>query len=65
MATIDPHDRLQLSPAVGRLLRQVRRRIRRYVWLEGGAAVVAVLGLAFWATLAADWFFEPPRPVRA
>jgi hypothetical protein len=64
MATNDPHERPQLSPAVVALLRQVRRRIRRYVWLEGGAAVVAVLGLAFWATLAADWLFEPPWPAR-
>ena len=64
MATNDPHERPQLSPAVVALLRQVRRCIRRYVWLEGGAAAVAVLGLAFWAMLAVDWLFEPPRPAR-
>ena len=65
MAPIDPHGHPQLSPAVAALLGQVQRRIRHYVWLEGGAAAVAVLGLAFWATLAVDWLFEPPRPARA
>ncbi|MFH1265778.1 MAG: hypothetical protein ABIK89_08615 [Planctomycetota bacterium] len=43
----------------------LRRRIRRYVWLDGLAAAITWLGVAFWASLAVDWFFEPPRAVRA
>ena len=54
----------ELAPGIRELLVAVRRRIRRYVWLEGLAATVAVLGLAFWLSLGADWFFEPPREVR-
>ena len=46
------------------VLGTLRRRIRQYVWLEGAAAAVAWLGVAFWATLAVDWFFEPPVAVR-
>ena len=59
------HDRPMLAPAVETLLGTLRRRIRQYIWLEGCAAAVAWLGVAFWLTLAADWFFEPPPPVRA
>jgi hypothetical protein len=65
MATANPDDRVTLAPAVTSLLGALRRRIRRYVWLEGFAAAVAWLGAAFWATLAVDWFFEPPPEVRA
>lgn len=54
----------QLAPGIRQLLSTLRRRIRRYVWCEGLAATVAVLGAAFWLALAADWFFEPPREVR-
>jgi hypothetical protein len=54
-----------LAPAVETLLGTLRRRIRQYIWLEGCAAAVAWLGVAFWLTLAADWFFEPPPAVRA
>jgi hypothetical protein len=60
-----PNDRQpQLAPGIHQLLAAVRRRIRRYVWLEGLAANVAVLGAAFWLALGADWVFEPPRLVR-
>src|SRR3990172_8751336 len=55
---------LELAPAIRSKLTALRRRIRRYVWLEGLAASVAWLGIAFWASLAVDWFFEPPRAVR-
>ncbi len=58
------HDRPTLAPAVETLLDTLRRRIRQYIWLEGCAAAVAWLGAAFWLTLAADWFFEPPPAVR-
>jgi hypothetical protein len=58
-------DRPTLAPAIAAMLGTLRRRIRRYVWLQGCAAAVVWLGVAFWATLAADWFFEPPVAVRA
>jgi hypothetical protein len=58
------NDRPKLAPAVETLLSALRRRIRQYVWLQGCAAAVAWLGVAFWATLAADWFFEPSTGVR-
>jgi hypothetical protein len=60
MSTAPLHDRPSLSPAVQTALDDVRCRIRRYVWQEGVAAIVVWLGVAFWATLAIDWFFEPP-----
>jgi hypothetical protein len=49
---------------VKRAVRQLRRRIRLYVLSEGLAAVVIVVGLAFWLGLAIDWTFEPSRDVR-
>jgi hypothetical protein len=54
----------ELPPAVRRILDAVRRRIRAYVGLEGFALVVFVLGLAFWAGLLLDRFFEPSPGVR-
>lgn len=54
----------QLSPTIRALLESLRRRIRRYVWLEGMAAGLAWLGFSFWASLAIDWFLEPPAGVR-
>jgi hypothetical protein len=65
MATIDIDDRSLLAPAIVAGLRALRRRLRRYVWLEGSGAAVAWLGAAFWATLVIDWFFEPPLAARA
>lgn len=53
-------DRPELSPNVRATLSALRRRIRRYIWLEGIAAALAWLGFAFWASLAIDWFLEPP-----
>jgi hypothetical protein len=58
-----------VSPAaplrpIARKLAQLRRLVRLYVALEGIAAVVVVLGTAFWAGLAFDWLFEPPAPIR-
>ena len=61
---MNPDDRPTIAPAVKSLLHGLRRRIRQYVWLEGCAAAVAWLGAAFWATLAADWLFEPVPAVR-
>lgn len=57
-----PHP--QLATALQTLLDRLRRGIRRYVWIEGLGAVVVLLGLMFWASLAFDWFFEPLAVVR-
>lgn len=57
--------RPELPIAVTELLGKLRRQIRRYVWREGLAQTIAWLGIAFWATLAIDWFFEPSSRVRA
>src|SRR5262249_8452046 len=54
-----------LAPRISALLEGLRLRIRGYVWAEGLAWVVVVLGLAFWASLAFDWLFEPPWQFRA
>lgn len=55
----------QLDPEIQNLLDRLRRRIRLYVWLEGVAALVVVIGLAFWFGLLFDWLFEPPALVRS
>ena len=65
MATIDIDDRSLMAPAITAGLGALRSRLRRYIWLEGCGAAVAWLGMAFWATLAVDWFFEPPAAFRA
>ncbi|MEM9657516.1 MAG: hypothetical protein AAF961_04060, partial [Planctomycetota bacterium] len=44
---------------------QLKALVRLYVGLEGIAAVLVVLGAAFWAGLAIDWFFEPRPATRA
>lgn len=54
-----------LAPRIANLLAGLRLRIRSYVWTEGLAAAVAVLGLAFWLSIAFDWLFEPPWQFRA
>lgn len=64
MTTVAEPKTVQLAPSIGRLVSSLRGQIRRYVFVEGAAAVVTFLGLAFWATLALDWFFEPDRWVR-
>ena len=53
-----------LPPAIRQQLAVLRAKIRRYVWLEGLAAMAVWLGAAFWGSMALDWIFEPPRPVR-
>lgn len=62
--TPDPTPEPTLSPAVRAVLAALRRRIRRYVWLQGLATVVAWLGVAFWVSLGIDRRLEPPVPVR-
>ena len=54
----------RLDPALGSLLARPRRRICAYLWADGLAAVLVLLGVAFWVTLALDWTFEPPRAFR-
>src|SRR5271169_3858385 len=54
-----------LAPRIAALLRGLRLRIRGYIWAEGAAMTVLVLGLAFWSSLAFDWLFEPPWQFRA
>jgi len=54
----------ELRPAIRATLDVLRRRIRRYVWLQGAGAAAAWLGAAFWLSLALDWFFEPSPAVR-
>ncbi len=53
-----------LEPAIESLLSRLRRRIRAYLWTDGVAAALAVLGVGFWFSLALDWLFEPPRLLR-
>jgi hypothetical protein len=55
---------IELPPAIRRILDALRRRIRIYVWIQGLALVVVLIGVAFWVGLAADWTFEPSRDVR-
>lgn len=47
-----------LRPEIAAALETLRRRIRRYVLIEGVAAVLALLGGLFWLSLTADvvWF---------
>lgn len=58
-------EQIELARSVRSKLAALRRRIRRYVWLEGTMAAVIWLGVAFWASLGIDWLFEPSREVRA
>ena len=46
-----------LRPAITDLLRQLKRRIRSYVLMEGTALVLIVLLSAFWLTLGIDWAY--------
>ncbi len=54
-----------LDPAIESLLARLRRRIRAYVVADGVAAAVLTLAAGFWISLAIDWMFELPRPLRA
>jgi len=49
---------------VGRKVRLLRWLVRLYVCLDGLAAIVLVLGVAFWLCLGIDWAFEPATIVR-
>ena len=54
----------RLNPAIQSLLDRLRGRIRAYLWADGIAAVIVLLGACVWGTLALDWLFEPPRAMR-
>ena len=64
MATQAKRPATRLEPALASLLARLRRRIRSYVWADGVAVVLVVVGAAFWVSLALDWMFEPPRLLR-
>ena len=53
-----PH--VQLDQRIPAALAALRRRIRWYVWTQGIASLLVVVGSAFWLSLTVDWFFEPP-----
>jgi hypothetical protein len=53
-----------LAPRIQTTLDALRARIRQYVWGHGVTTALAWLGLAFWLSLALDWFFEPPVAFR-
>ncbi|REK09429.1 MAG: hypothetical protein DWQ37_18500 [Planctomycetota bacterium] len=55
----------KLEPVLEAVLGRLRRRVRAYLLADGVAAVLVLLGAAFWLSLAFDWVFEPPRPLRA
>lgn len=45
---------------VRRLLADLRRGTRRWIWVESLALVCLAGTVVFWASLAADWLLEPP-----
>jgi hypothetical protein len=64
MATILEPPPPRLEPGIGSLLARLRRRIRAYLWADGLTALGILAGACFWGSLAMDWLFEPPRPLR-
>jgi hypothetical protein len=57
-------DAVDVAP-LRELLAAVRRRARWWIGVESLAWAAIVAAVAFWLTLAGDWFSEPPAPVRA
>ena len=55
----------RLATGVRAMLRALRWRIRRYIWIHGLGLAVVWLSVAFWVSLGCDWFFEPSRNARA
>ena len=53
-----------LPAEVTALLVALRRRVQRYLWTAGLAALLAAAAAAFWVSLALDWFFEMPVALR-
>ncbi len=54
----------RLAPTLETVLGQLRRSIRAYVWADGLALLLIVLGISFWFSLGFDWLFEPPAALR-
>lgn len=50
--------------AIGALLARLRRQVRTYIWLQGLAMAVVVLGVSFWISLAIDYWQEPGPELR-
>ena len=48
-----------LSPEILRLFQRLRRKIRLYLAVEGGAILCFHVGVFFWISLVLDRFFEP------
>ncbi len=46
-----------IRPEIETVLARLRAKIRRYVFLEGTAWVIAALGAVFWITLALNWAY--------
>src|SRR5262245_24923234 len=61
---MDVSDKTTGRPDVFFVLGELRSRIRRYVALEGLGIVLAVVGLAFWLSLATDYWLELSVGVR-
>src|SRR5689334_12834859 len=61
---MSPAQRFSPRAEVPAVLKELRRRIRRYVVLEGSALVVVVLGIVFWLSLGLDYWLEPARGAR-
>lgn len=59
-----PVERFTPRAEIPAVLKELRRRIRRYVLLEGTALVLVVLGVAFWLSVALDYWLEPARGAR-
>jgi hypothetical protein len=53
----------QAQPLYG-VLARLRRRVRRYVWIEGIAATLAAAVVAFWLLVGFDWLLEPAKAWR-
>ncbi|MCS7304925.1 MAG: hypothetical protein NZ602_07440 [Thermoguttaceae bacterium] len=64
MATLQERATNGIPLTIQERLRRLRWWIRAYVSWEGLMAALVWMGVAFWASLVLDWFFEPARPVR-
>ncbi|HUT11490.1 MAG TPA: hypothetical protein VMY42_13395 [Thermoguttaceae bacterium] len=64
MATTTVEAPPRIAPRVEAVLGALRRRIRAYIWVQGLASAAAWVGVAFWISLAGDWFFEPSPAIR-
>ncbi|HEX6963471.1 MAG TPA: hypothetical protein VF175_16510 [Lacipirellula sp.] len=54
----------EVPQPVARKVSRLRLLVRLYSLAEGLAAIIIVLGVAFWAGLAVDWLLEPKPAIR-